>query len=273
MKRYINQNVNATAEPIYAGARVERGKIKFDWNHDNPEDDVILLKENVSGRFDEDGVEYVYAYEYNPSSTGRDRAKLRNYLKNAPQSKDRLSSDFHEFLEHGILQLDSYKRFSDFAVTITTHSSKSPSLTDEMLGYFMEYLRNDWISFELLKESYENVIFDSQEAFKSMLDAGYNTYEAKEHVQRAKEHFEDLKKEGELFQMKRFLPREIRSSFHNFLKFKNEEEQKVYEALQGVDVLIYDDFLTSGATVKEIVKYLRSFNDKNHLTVFVLVKQ
>lgn len=73
--------------------------------------------------------------------------------------------------------------------------------------------------------------------------------------------------------MKRFIPKAIRSGFYDFLKFKTEKERKVYEALQGVDVLVYDDFLTSDSTVKEIIRYLRAIHDENSLTVFVLIKQ
>lgn len=51
------------------------------------------------------------------------------------------------------------------------------------------------------------------------------------------------------------------------------EEKQIYLSLQGVNVLIFDDFLTSGVTVKEIIRYLKSFNENNTLTVFVLVKQ
>lgn len=270
MKRYIRDN----QETILAGVSLTQGKLKFDWKSDDSEDDIVLLKENVSGEFNEDGVQYVYAYQYNPASSQRERSIFRNYLKNAPSSEDKHSENFENFIRHGVEQLDSYKPFKDFKVTITTHSSHKPSLTDEMLTYFMEYLdKNKWVPFELLKETYDHVTFDAKGAYQALIDAGYGKFEANQAIQKCKSKFESLKEAKEIFQMKRFLPREIRSGFHDFLKFKNDEERKTYESLQGVDVLIYDDFLTSGSTVKEIIRYLRSFHDKNTLTVFVLVKQ
>ena len=36
---------------------------------------------------------------------------------------------------------------------------------------------------------------------------------------------------------------------------------------------VFDDFLTSGATIKEVIRYLKAIHDKNTLTVFILVKQ
>ena len=62
--------------------------------------------------------------------------------------------------------------------------------------------------------------------------------------------------------MKKILPSKIRPAFTNFLKFKTAEQKQIYEQLQNTEVLIYDDFLTSGSTVKEIIRYLKAINPK-----------
>ena len=85
--------------------------------------------------------------------------------------------------------------------------------------------------------------------------------------------FNDLKKSGELFQITRFLPTAIRVGSTNYIKFASEVEKSVYMDLQNANVLIYDDFITSGSTVKEVMRYLKSINENNTLTVFILVKQ
>ena len=73
--------------------------------------------------------------------------------------------------------------------------------------------------------------------------------------------------------MKKFVPRQVREAFTDFLKFESKETEEVYRNLQGVDVLAFDDFLTSGSTVKEIIRYLGAINPNNKLTIFILVNQ
>ena len=73
--------------------------------------------------------------------------------------------------------------------------------------------------------------------------------------------------------MKKFIPRQVREAFTDFLKFESKETEEVYHNLQGVDVLVFDDFLTSGSTIKEIIRYLKTINPSNTLTVFVLINQ
>lgn len=47
---------------------------------------------------------------------------------------------------------------------------------------------------------------------------------------------------------------------------------KIADALQGVNVFIYDEFLKSDATYRKIARHLKSIHDKNTLTVFILIK-
>lgn len=272
MKKWIHANTQHV-DQIYGGIYLENGQVKFNWNSDDRDRDVISLVQDVSGTYVDDNVEYVYGYVYNEGVDSRDCKVVRDYFKNLPGSDHIYSEDVDEFAENAILELDAYHRLKDFQAVITTKPSKDFTIIDVMNQFFHQYLRNDYISFELLKNSYRDVRFDVEAASQAMRDAGYTEDKIDREIQFTLKKFNALKKSGELFQMKRFIPKEIREGFRNFLKFKTEEEQQVYETLQGVDVLIYDDFLTSGATVKEIVRYLRSFNNQNKLTVFVLVKQ
>lgn len=142
-----------------------------------------------------------------------------------------------------------------------------------MGNYLHSYMNPPFLTFELVKQTYNDVIFDTDVAFKSLIEAGWDIVDAEDEVNFISNKFNSLKQEGTLFQIKRFIPSEIRKGFSNFLKFKNDRQRQTYEKLQGVDVLIYDDFLTSGSTVKEIIRYLKSINSDNTLTVFVLVNQ
>jgi len=261
MKKYIQR--------IYGGIAIQDTGPEFNFNIDNISSDVIYLQKDVSGTFNEDGVEYVYAYEYNPNSSQADRKLVRTFLKNVTEDDE----DIYEFVENGVFMLDKYHRLEEFGAIVTTYSTNRPSLTEVMHDYFAQYCTHNFISFKLLKKAYKDVQFDQAKAKDALIAEGRTEIEANREVKRAAKKFEKLKETDELFEMKKFLPRAIRSSFSNFLKFRSEEEKEIYLSLQGVNVLIYDDFLTSGATVKEIIRYLKSFNENNTLTVFVLVKQ
>lgn len=274
MKRVIRSSMERKKFKIFAGVTIgEDDNIDFNWTSDSS-DDVVSLAEDTSGQFDSDGVRFVYGYEYAPNATGKDKKLFRTFLKTLPRTSDGLySENIDEFVERAVLRLDERYSLQSFGATVHIESSTQPSLVDVMRGFLWEYLKNADIDFELVKEAYENVKFDSEKALQALIDAGYSTGRAEKQVERVLSRFEQFKEEGKLFQMKSFLPREIRGAFTDFLKFKTEHERKTYEALQGVNVLIFDDFMTSGTTVKEVIRYLRAIHDENTLTVFVLIKQ
>lgn len=258
---------------IYGGVSIQGDSIIFNWISDN-RNDVVKLAEDCSGSFDKDGIRYIYGYEYTEGSKRADRKVFRNYLKSlAPTSDELYDSNIDEFIERAVLRLDERCSLDSFGATVHVESPKIPALTDIMRGYLWDYMHNADFDFELVKEAYENVQFNTAKAIQALIDSGKSRHMATKQVERVSLKFEQLKKENKLFQMKAFVPREIREGFTNFLKFKTEEEREAYEALQGTNVLIFDDFLTSGATVKEVIRYLKAIHDKNTLTVFILVKQ
>lgn len=268
MKRYIK-------EYITAGVHLSNGLPVFNWNHDDP-DDILFLKNVASGEITEDGIQYIYGYEYNPQADPKDIKVFRQFIKGLnSESKAFFTEPVEDLIENAIFALNDYHKLSDFKAIVHSGatSKKLFTVSDIINSYMMEYCRNAWFSFELIKQTYADVEFNAQEAKVALQSKGFSSDKIDQEIEFTVNKFNSLKQSGELFQMKRFIPKEIRAAFHNFLKFKTDEERKVYETLQGVDVLIYDDFLTSGATVKEIIRYLKSFNDNNTLTVFVLIKQ
>ena len=57
----------------------------------------------------------------------------------------------------------------------------------------------------------------------------------------------------------------------NFLRFKNEKDETLYASIRKQNVLIVDDVSTSGATLGEILRTIRIFNDDNKITIFSLI--
>ena len=59
-----------------------------------------------------------------------------------------------------------------------------------------------------------------------------------------------------------------------FLKFKNEWDERTYRNLEnGTDILVADDFVTFGSTLKEMIDLLTSVNPNNKITAFAFINQ
>ena len=267
MKRYIHK-----VNPIYGGISVENDTVIFNWNKDTA-DDVLLLDDDTSGQSNIDNFSYVYGYRFNNNCSLSDKALIRNYLKHADAETHLFDADIDKFVYTGILRLDKYKSLSSFTAKVSAKSTSSYALIDLIDEYLDEYCRCLEFSFNLIKSTYEHVQFNADKAKQALLDAGYTEVKADKEIAFTLSKFANLKKSNELFQMKRFIPKEIRSGFYDFLSFETENEKQLYMKLQGVDVLVYDDFLTSGSTIAEMHRYLTSINNNNTLTAFVLVKQ
>lgn len=256
---------------IHAGVFIdEHNSLQMNTKKDNIHRDIILLNRKSNGSFTDNGVQYIYSYSYNEDCTDKtQKQRFRDHLKNPTMAESKLWDDF---VELGVLNIGTYTDINKFSAIVCTQS-KPHSLVSRVHTYLLEHISHNLIDFELIKKLYRDVKFDYNAAFSAMLSAGYSRTVAKNEIDKALEQFEELKKSNKLFQMKKFLPRELRSGFYDFLKFKTEEERDAYLSLQGVEVLVFDDLYTSGSTIKEIIRYLNSINPNNKVTVFVMVKQ
>lgn len=261
------------ADGVFCGVHIESGHPVFTWVRD-VQSDIITLETSCSGEFNSDDIRYIYAYEYTDVATQNDKKIFRDYLKGRTDAAFIFSEDAEEFVERGVLKLDTYINLSTIGALVCTQPTTTPALTDLIQSYLMSIATGYACSFDLIKQTYENVSFDAERAYAALERSGrYSKAQIDSEIRFTVSKFESLKSSGQLFQMKRFIPPEIRAGFMDYLRFGSDEERDVYISLQGVDVLIYNDFITSGSTVREIIRYLKSFNDTNTLTVFILVKQ
>lgn len=249
----------------------QNAQVKFDWSSDSLSD-IVHLVGDTSGEFDDDGVRYIYGYEFTDSATITQKAVFRDHIKGRSDPGALRSEDVYKFAERAVLRLDKRYPLKDFKATVHIEPSQSPALVDVMSERLSGHMNNACINFKLVKETYDHVEFDPEKAAGALREGGRSAYKTEHDIWFNLKRLEALKGSGELFKMDRFVPREIKKGFSGFLKFKTEEERKAYEALQGVNVLMFDDFMTSGTTAKEMIRCLRAIHDKNTLTVFVLMK-
>lgn len=270
MKRYISGK-----KRVYGGLSFnEKEEPIFDWYSDDSKKDVVRLTKESSGSFDEDDVRYIYGYQYNPNATEQSKRTFRKFIKNlSPDNDVYYEDDVDDFIAYGVLQIEHYEKFSNFGALVHVEPSKPNSLVDEIGIHIADYISCSYTDFALIKRMCKDVILDIAKIEQTLIDNKYTQINIDKTIRKIQNEFDNLIDKQKLFTMKKFLPRIIRDSFEDFLIFKNDEDRKLYESLQGVDVLIYDDLLTSGATVKEVIRCLKSIHDENRLTVFVLVKQ
>ena len=245
------------------------------------DDDIIFLSKNTSGQIVKNNLTYYYGYEFNSNCPLKKQAEFRTDLKhNMTNSEVFYNEDVDTFIENGILHMDELKRLDDFSVVISTADYYGQETLAGKIGQICwEYINDNTKAFnmQLLKKMCNEVTFDEERARESL--RATNKYgRSEEEVERAikslKKQFEDAIAEGGLFHMKRYKPVAGRVGFIDFLKFANKYDQETYEELKdGTEVLICDDFLTSGATVKEIIRFLTNINPKNKISVFILINQ
>lgn len=277
MKRNIKNNTTHhvyDAAGVYCGVSIENNIPVFNFKKGAAED-IMTLETDCSGAFNEDGLRYFYAYEYTSRASSAEKRAFRNYIKDPTDPNVVFSEDIEEFVEYGILKLDEYIPLRSIDVLVSIQSTHTPTITDEMRVQLTSEIGVGAIHFALIKQMYENMGFDAEKAADALRRSGKYKDEAAvwKDINDTISKFHDLKRSGELFQIKKFLPTAIRDGSTNHFKFASETEKSVYMDLQNANVLLYDDLITSDSIVKEVMWYLRSIHEKNTLTVFVLVKQ
>lgn len=278
MKIYIKETENryplnpVSDTYVRCGVYLDGGTPVFDFEEDDS-NDILMLHGDCSGEYDDDGVKYVYAYSYRSNADKKQIGLFRNYIKGKYSDLFSTDEDVRDFVEAWVLKLGDYIPFESFGAIVNIQPTKTPALVTiirDQLEYYINHIEFD---FTLVKQTYENVSFDAKKAANALRKFRYSESRIKETIEKVLQEFDALKQTGRLFEMKNFLPVAIREGFTDYLVFQSDDEKQVYKSLQGTNVLIYDDLITSGSTVKEVIRYLRAINDKNTLTVFILVKQ
>lgn len=273
----LTMNENSTYDE---GVRKdETGHYVFDNGFDF-DTDIILLTTDTSGKQTVKGLDYYYGYEFNPKIKPSQQAEFRSALKhNFKDDRVFYRDEATRFVTNGLYRMADMKDLYDFGAVISTANYYGEkTLTGLMCQICWDIIPDSVPAYnmQLLKKLCKDVTFDEERARKALMQT--NKYSSKEATENAikslKRQFEDAKQTGELFKMKLYKSVVGRVGFIDFLKFATPQDQKLYETLhEGTEVLICEDFLTSGATVNEIIRFLNSINPNNKISVFVLINQ
>lgn len=254
---------------LYEGIRVDNEEnVVFNWKYDDRNKDCLLLDGLEAKEFNDSGIRYVYAYNYTTKATNYEKKKIRSFLKNVDNFEE-----VDNFVDNGVLRLNAVQDIRSFDAFVYIKPKKSLCLVSRIHSYLLDYSVPLSTNFELIKKCYSEVTFNENKLVEELQKLNWDKLTIEDTVRYTNQMFEKLKRGGKLFEMKKFVPRQVRVAFTDFLKFTNEMDKQIYTTLQDANVLVFDDFLTSGSTIKEIIRYLKAINPNNKITVFVLVNQ
>jgi len=243
---------------IIEGIRYNNETESFDfiWNEDAPEDliDLKLQKHNklLSKK---DGNKVYYSYKFNKNKTGQNPV-LRKSIK---YIDDKVSKkDVELMVSKAVVNFNSIVPLSSFDLIVT------PSSTSNVLDLLRNFLHakagsNTLVSSDLfVKNTLDNIEFDEeklnkiekskQDQIRSILNKAFSK--------------EDYKL--------RSIPPRYRKFISNFIKFNTEAEKRVLNAIVNGKILVVDDILTEGTTVKNMIKLLYSYGAEE-IVSFVLL--
>lgn len=256
----------------------EQGKYEFDYTQDLEHDLLNLCNSTLRVKNTKD-LTYFFAYQFNPNADANEIKEFRKRFKHS--YNDTLffyEDDVFDFVEIGMLRMDKYKKLTDFDMVFMTDfgNGESAGVMALLDSLMLEYTNGAFLDVKLVKEIYDNIKFDVDRAVEALLQTKKysNPIDAREAAKSIEKKFNALKKSGEVFKIKRYMPVAGRAGFYDFLKFDSDYHKEKFIAMaEGSEALICDDFITSGSTVREMKRYLNSINPNVHLTVFVLVDQ
>lgn len=256
----------------------EEGKYVFDYTQDL-NTDILHLCTDESGVRETENLSYFCAYRFNEDADPLEIKTFRKLFKHNYNDPTYFYEDsVFDFIESGMFYMDRYKKLDAFDIVFMTDYSNGEtdgvmSVLDSLL---LEYTSGTFMDVKLVKATYDSIKFDREKAKEALLATDRYSFEedAERAVKNIERTFYNMKRKGELFKIKRFLPVKGRVGFYDFLEFDTEEHKRIFQSLEtGSEALICDDFITSGSTVKEIQRYLKSINPNVNLTVFVLIDQ
>jgi phosphoribosylpyrophosphate synthetase len=231
---------------IIEGIRYNKETDSFDfiWKED-VHGDLIDLKLQKYNKLlsKKDGNKVYYSYKFNKDQSGKNLV-LRKSIK---YIDDKVSKkDVELMVSKAVVSFNSIVPLSSFDLIVT------PSSTSTVLDLLRNFLHakagsNTLVSSDLfVKNTIDNIELDEeklnkieksmQNKIRSILNKAFSK--------------EDYKL--------RSIPPRYRKFIFNFIKFNTEAEKRVLNAIVNGKILVVDDILTEGTTIKNINKLLYS---------------
>lgn len=235
------------------GINIENDEIIINFNHDNPTDIVKLqLKNKLLNIKTIRGLQIFYCYKIRTEDSAI-RTKLLKKIK----SKDIDENQYNLLITKAIMGLNDIE---DVDLILIPKSSSSLNL-DIAQKIKNRRPNTQFISEGVLKNSIENISIDMELAEKYNLKP--ETISALQYM------IKKASVDGE-FQIKKISPR-FRKFIVNLLKFNTDKEKQIFKLANEGKVLIIDDYVNEGTTLRSLFNLLNSLNPKQIIlfTLFI----
>lgn len=230
---------------IIEGVKYNRESESFDfmWKEDSPEDLINLKLQKYNKILSKkDGNKVYYAYKLNKDA-GPETKMLKQSIKYVD---DKVSeSDVNLMINKAVASFNAIDNLSSYDLVVTPKStSKVLDLMRNVIG--AKAGPNTMVSSDLfVKNTIDNIKFDEEKL---------NKVPENERKQILKILNTVFSKED--YKLRSVSPR-FRKFILNFVKFNTEVNKKVMNRIVNGKILVVDDILTEGTTVKNIVQLLR----------------
>jgi len=244
------------------GVTYKNDEFLFDFKTDSGDDIIHLSYKSdllKKGKFH--GNKIIYGCQIIKKNNKDEFTFLRS-LKDINNSEVKISPENYQLLLNKIINKFNYEHPVGEYDIIISPASKSKLLLDIV---------------KKLKAKDINVLLSNDSIIKNTLDGIKIDYEKYKSTTPTKwdikeeldKQFKRATKDGD-FKMKKISPR-FRKFFSNFLVFKNENQRRIYNAIRNGRVLIVEDYITSGSTLKEMLRLIEELCPQD-LEIFVFIK-
>jgi hypothetical protein len=253
---------------IFEGVSYNSEKDNFQFNFKNDtQQDIVFLKYNPKTIINKGSIAKTtayYGYKINPSfKEEKIKQDFLQSLKNLSTNKISLQ-DYELLLTKAVVGLNRVVPINEFDIIIIPESS-SPLVYDLALRVKNKAPNTVLAKDALVKNALDNIHIDYDKYLSTAKDE-------KDKEKRKKQLEVDFKRatESGTFKIKKVFTQR-RGLFSNYLVVNSEAHRAIFNKIQGGKVLLIDDIITSGATIKEMLREIGSYAPEE-IIIFSLIK-
>lgn len=212
---------------------------------------------------------YYFGYKFKDDVPTSVRSKFLHWIKGLDVT---VPEEFflENFIALPVIELNKRINLNEFSCVLYPRSNRS-DLTHTIHRCVLDHLTAQTItSFEFIKTLPSEVTFNWEK-----FDALYSGELGDNQYQQIKQHVENILlpkiHSQEYFSLAQNVKSKYRPYIQNFLKFESPKHQAAFQAINSGKILIIDDINTSGSTLREIVRIIRSLSPDVDIYIFTLI--
>ena len=239
---------------------------QFDFDTDKPEDLIELTGPELYQSSINDNV-YWFGYKFKDNISSKTKSDFIHWIKGLTDNKP-TSKQYEIIISRPFNRLCNQSEVDDISLIVSPRSERSQLVTRiiKIAGDILPHsiARS---SVELVKNANKDVEFD-WELFDEQFSGDYKQYnDIKKYIN---EILLPRIHSGEYFSISRDVKPKYRPYIKDYLIADFNTRQKINNVQNG-SILIIDDINTTGSTLNEVVKSIRSINKQCRIYIFTLI--